>query len=175
MCISVSSAHSSAEAVELKLCCMDESGHERCLYKTGFTYFFDQKAFVVDMMVQSAFDGGSSLQLQYGLFPPLSSSEAVREYDLFLTDALRGTQLPQGWSVVGVSGRGGRRVSTVDGKQPCTHTSACGALHACTWTHTHRHMHAYEAHTQMHGIHACSQSLIVFILLHAFRQLGVYI
>ena len=96
---------------------MDKAGLERTVYKTHFTYF-DQKGFMADIMVQSAYDGVSellsshlwnSLQMQF-------SAGAVREYDLFLTEALRDAQLPEGWSLVGLVGRGGKRLSTVDGE-----------------------------------------------------------
>lgn len=94
---------------------MDESGQEKKLYQTHFTYFFNQKAFMADVMLQSAFDGGRSLQLQYSLFQ-LSSADAVREYDILLMEALSETKLPEGWSMVGTSGRGGRGISTVEGE-----------------------------------------------------------
>ena len=83
------------------------------MYKTNFTYFFDQKAFMADMMFQSVHDGGSSL---YGLFPPLSSPDAVREYDLYLMEALREVEVPEGWSMIGTAGKDGQLISTVEGE-----------------------------------------------------------
>lgn len=97
------------------MCSVDERGLERTLHKINFTYFFDQKA-LADMMLQSAVDGGSSLQLQYGLLPPLSSADAVRDYDLYLVEALSEVQIPEGWSMVGTAGKEGQRISTVEGE-----------------------------------------------------------
>jgi hypothetical protein len=107
--------HSIAEKVELKVCFVDEEGLERTVYKTNFTYFFDERALMADMMFQSTLDGGNSL---CGLFPPLSSSDAVREYDLYLVDVLSGAQVPKGWNMVG--SKDGKPMSTVEGK-------------ACSW------------------------------------------
>lgn len=100
--------------MKLILCSVDESGLERTLYKTNFTYFFDQKAFMADMMYQSACDGGSSSL--YGLLPPLSSPDAVREYDLYLMEALNDVEVPKGWSMVGTAGKDRQLISTVEGE-----------------------------------------------------------
>lgn len=112
----ISLGHSTAETVELSVCSVDERGLERTLYKTNFTYFFDQKAFMADMMLQSGVVGESSLQLQYGLFPPLSSADALHDYDLYLMEALSEVTIPEGWSMVGTAGKDGRRISSVEGE-----------------------------------------------------------
>lgn len=91
---------------------MDMNGQEKPVYKTKFIYFFDEKRFVNEVLLQS---GGSSL-LSYDPFPLLSSPEALREYDLSLVEAMKGITIPEGWSIVGSSGRQGRRISTVDGQ-----------------------------------------------------------
>lgn len=95
------------------MCSVDERGLEKIVYKTNFTYFFDQKALIVDMMFQSAIDGGTSL---YGLFSPLSSADAVRDYDLYLMAALSEVEVPEGWSMVGTVGKDGQLISTVEGE-----------------------------------------------------------
>ena len=109
--------HSTPEMVELSLCSVDDRGQERTLYKTNFTYFFDQKAFMADLMLQSVSDDGRGLELQYGLFPPLSSPDAVRDYDVYLTEALCEAKIPEGWSLVGAMAREEEvRTRTVEGK-----------------------------------------------------------
>lgn len=109
-------AHSTPETVDLKLCSVDENGQvKNLLYQTHFTYFLDQKSQMTDLMIQSAYDGLHSLQLQCMLSPPPSSPEALREYDTFLRDCLSASQLPEGWNMVG-SGKEGRIINTVAGE-----------------------------------------------------------
>ncbi len=75
---------------------------------------------MADLLVQSVYDGGNSLNVHYGLFPPVPSPEAMREYDVSLTDALRDAQMPEGWSILGSSGKGeGQRMDTVEGEGVC--------------------------------------------------------
>lgn len=125
--------HSTAETVELNLCCVDDRGLEKTLYKTHFTYFFDQKAFMADLMLQSASDGGSSLQVHYGLFSPLSSADAVRDYDMYLTEALSEAKIPEGWSMVGSKGRHGQRISAVDGEKQWCMVGRDAGDKCCGW------------------------------------------
>ena len=98
--------------VELKVCTVDEGGLERTVFKTEFTYFFDQKAFMADMMFQCTLDG------MYGLFPPLSSADDVRDFDLYLVDALSEVEVPEGWSMVGTTGVDGKLINSVEGMHP---------------------------------------------------------
>ena len=110
-------AHPSAETLELRLCSVDGEGSQKTLYKTHFTYFLDQKAAMAEMLLSSVYDGGRALQLQYSLFPPSSSTtDVVRDHDLTLTEALDHAKIPEGWSMLGPSGREGGQINTVAGK-----------------------------------------------------------
>lgn len=112
--------HPTAETVELLLCSVDGSGQEKVLCKSHFTYFLDQKPMtellMTELLLRSVFDGENSLDLQSGLVPPLSSADALREYDRSLSEALAEAEIPEGWSLVGSTGREGRRISTVEGE-----------------------------------------------------------
>ena len=114
----VLTAHGTAEVVELRLCLcsVDEKGVEKTLYRTNFTYFFDQKAFMAEAMLQSVSNNKTS-QLLYGLLPPLSSAEAVRDYDMYLTEAVSEVAIPEGWNMVGSKGKGGNAITTVEGER----------------------------------------------------------
>lgn len=107
--------HPTAETVELLLCSVDGSGQEKVLCKSHFTYFLDQKP-MTELLLRSVFDGENPLDLQSGLVPPLSSADALREYDRSLSEALAEAEIPEGWSLVGSTGREGRRISTVEGE-----------------------------------------------------------
>lgn len=112
-----SPAHSGPETVQLSLCSANESGQEKTFYTTHFTYYFDQKAVMADLLLQSVYDGGTSLHVHYGLFPPLPSADAVREYDVALTEALQDAKFPDGWNLLGSMGKGEeQRIETVEGE-----------------------------------------------------------
>ena len=87
---------------------MDEKGQEKCLYKTNFTYFMDEKTVLADVMLRGAYD---ELCKQ---FPVFSSADDVREFDMLLTEAMRDSTVPENWSMVmGGTDKGGE---TVNGK-----------------------------------------------------------
>ena len=84
--------------VDLSVCVLDDNGEQRTLYKTQFAYVTDQKQYMAQLLLGSVSEGGSD---GYPIFPPLPSTEALREYDQSLTDALMDSELPPGWTLVG--------------------------------------------------------------------------
>ena len=84
------------------VCYIDEDGTQRTLFKTQFTYTVDEKQYMAELLIQSGGERGTPLQ--YSLFPPLPTAEALREFDRSLTEALEATELPEGWSLVGLRG-----------------------------------------------------------------------
>ena len=99
--------------VDLSVCYHDDSGEQRTLYKTKFAYTVDEKQFMAELLVQSVSESG--VPLQYSLLLPLLTAEALREFDYSLTEALRSTELPVGWTLVGY---GDKPLMSMEGELP---------------------------------------------------------
>ena len=68
------------------------------LFQTQFTYTVDSPQHMAELLVQSASERG--IPLQYLLFPPLPTPNALREFDHSLTEVFKSTRLPKGWTLV---------------------------------------------------------------------------
>lgn len=90
-------AHSITEDVQLMVC-LNQNGCRCTLFQSHFTYTVDEKCYLAELLVQSVADSGIPI---YCVFPPLLNVDALREFDQSLTEALKSTQLPEGWSLVG--------------------------------------------------------------------------
>lgn len=106
-------AHSSAEVVDLSVCVLDDNGEQRTLYMTQFAYVTDQKQYMAQLLLGSVSEAGSDFS--YPIFPPLPSTEALREYDQSLTDALMDSDLPSGWTLVGYNNH--NTINSIQGMQ----------------------------------------------------------
>ncbi len=87
--------HSLPETVELSLMAGDST-----LYHTHFSYVLDRAQFV-DELLKSVQE---CRPLQTSALPPLSSPDALREFDQTLVSRMRSVTLPEEWSLVGRSG-----------------------------------------------------------------------
>lgn len=87
--------HSLPETVELSLMAGDSA-----LYHTSFSYVLDRAQFVDELL--------NSVQecrpLQTSAVPPLSSPDALREFDQTLVSRMRSIDLPPEWTLVRRSG-----------------------------------------------------------------------
>ena len=54
---------------------------------------------MANILVQSVSDRG--IPLQYLLFPPLPTVDALREFGCLLTEVFQSTTLPEGWTLTG--------------------------------------------------------------------------
>ena len=103
--------HEKAEVVDLSVCHLDKHGEQVTLFKTQFAYVMDEKQYITQLL-QSLSKPGTSPS---SLFPPLPTADALREYDRSLTEALKSTELPSGWSLV--SHNSERSITSVEGTE----------------------------------------------------------
>ena len=106
-------AHSSAEVVDLSVCILDENGEQKTLYRTQFAYVTDQKQYMAQLLLGSVSEAGDK-DGGFPLFPPLPSTEALREFDQSLADALMDSDLPPGWTLVGYNNH--NTINSIQGK-----------------------------------------------------------
>lgn len=68
---------------------------------------------MAQLLLGSVSEAGSDFS--YPIFPPLPSTEALREYDQSLTDALMDSDLPSGWTLVGYNNH--NTINSIQGMQ----------------------------------------------------------